>query len=211
LGDDRKASLDESKAQAALCLGQALERLQHSDWDQAVSLATEAIRLDSSQPNSYVRRGVAYLSKNEPAIALADFNYALDELPSLPSLPSTIRALVEEKRAQAWRALGKFKPVAGAEAPSAVSYSGGAVDFPERRKALEARTGGEPERPSAKRVAARAMILSAISFASRATSRSSTGESGSFSSIPSLSHRPWSSMLLANFRCQRTGAWYCEN
>jgi tetratricopeptide (TPR) repeat protein len=159
MGDDGKAALDDTRAQAAVCLGQALERLERSDWDQAVSLATEAIRLDSSQPNGYVRRGVAYLGKNEPAQALADLNYALEEL---PSLPSTIRALVEEKRAQARRALGKVRPAAGAEAPSAVAYSRGAADFPVRLEALQAGTEGEAKRPSAQRVAARAMILSAV-------------------------------------------------
>ena len=159
MGDDGKAALDDTRAQAAVCLGQALERLQHSDWDQAVSLATEVVSLDSGQPNGYVRRGVAYLGKNEPAQALADFNYALEEL---PSLPPTIRALVEEKRALACRALGNVKPAAGAAAPSAVSYSRGPADFPVRLEALQAGTEGEAKRPSAQRVAARAMILSAI-------------------------------------------------
>jgi tetratricopeptide (TPR) repeat protein len=159
MGDDRKAALDDTRAQAAVCLGQALERLQHSDWDQAVSLATEVIRLDSSQPNGYVRRGVAYLGKNEPAQALADFNYVLEEL---PSLPSTIRALVEEKRAQACRALGNVKKTAGAEVPSTVSHSRGVVDFPVRLEAFHSENEGEAKRPSAQRVTARAMILSTI-------------------------------------------------
>ncbi len=159
MGDDGKAALDDTRAQAAVCLGQALERLQHSDWDQAVSLATEVIRLDSSQPNGHVRRGIAYLSKNEPARALADFNFALEEL---PSLPSTIRALVEEKRAQARRALGNVKETACAEVRSTVSHSRGAVDFPVRLEALQSESEGAAKQPSAQRVTARAMVLAAI-------------------------------------------------
>jgi tetratricopeptide (TPR) repeat protein len=159
MGDLGKAALDDTRAQAAVCLGQALERLQHSDWDHAVSLATEGIRLDSSKPNGYVRRGVAYLGKNEPARALADFNYALEDL---PSLPSTIRALVEEKREQACRALGNVKETAGARVPSTVSQSRGAVDIAVPLEAFPSNNHVEAMRPSAQRVAARAMVLSAI-------------------------------------------------
>jgi tetratricopeptide (TPR) repeat protein len=159
LGDERSASLDDTKSQVALCLGQALERLQNSDWDQAISLATEVIRLDPGQPKGYVRRGVAYLGKNEPDRALADFNAAFEEL---PSLPSTTRALVEEKRAQARRALGNVQPTAGAEAPGCVPHPRAAVNSRMRAEALQTETAGDANKPSAQRVTARAMVLSAI-------------------------------------------------
>ncbi len=159
LGDDRKASLDDTKAQAALCLRQALERLQSSEWDEAISTATEAIRLDPGQPKGYVRRGTAWLGKNQPDRALADLNYALEEL---PSLPSTVRALVEERRAQARRALGDVEPTAGPEAPRLGDHAQAASGFSMQREPLPAETEDEAEPPSAQRVAARAMILSAI-------------------------------------------------
>jgi tetratricopeptide (TPR) repeat protein len=159
LGEDGKASLDDTKARAALCLGQALERLQNSDWDQAISLATEVIRWDPSQPKGYVLRGVAYLGKNEPARALADFNYALEDL---PSLPATVRALVEEKRAQACRAWGNVEPTASEPAPRFVRHPRAAIDSRKRQEALQSETEREAQPPSAQRVAARALVLSAI-------------------------------------------------
>jgi len=159
LGDDRKAALDDTHAQAAVCLGQALERLHNSDWDPAISLSTEVIRLDPNQPKGYMRRGIAYLGRNEPDRALADFNYALE---NLPSLPSTVRALVEEKRAQACRALGNAERPTAAEASSFVLQSATAINYPMRRAAPPAETEGEAEPLSAHRVASRAMVLSAI-------------------------------------------------
>jgi tetratricopeptide (TPR) repeat protein len=157
LGDERNASLDDAKARAAVCLGQALLRLQDSDWDQAISLATEAVGLDPNQPKGYVRRGIAYLGRNEPDRALADFNYALE---SLPSLTSTARALVEAKRAQACRALGDAELHRCASVSSFVFHAGTEIDSAMQRDAMSAEAEARP--PSAQRVAARAMILSAI-------------------------------------------------
>jgi tetratricopeptide (TPR) repeat protein len=144
-GDDSKASLDDRKAQAALSLGQALERLQNSDWDQAIALATEGIHLDSSQPGAYVRRGIAHLGKGDPDRALGDFAHLLQEL---PSLAATKMALVCEKRAQACRALGKTGPTIR--------------DSRRRMELHQAESKSGTKRPSARRVAARAMVLSAI-------------------------------------------------
>jgi tetratricopeptide (TPR) repeat protein len=159
LGDLGKASRDDQKFEAATTLGQVAERLQNADWDRAISLATEVIRLDPSQPKGYVRRGVAYLSKNEPAQALADFNHALDEL---PSLPSTVRALVEQKRAQALAALGERTPSANVKPASTHPTSPIEVEFPARDEVPLLDADGEAPPPSPRRVADRAMVLSAI-------------------------------------------------
>src|SRR5262249_33814999 len=148
-----------AKAQAALYLGQALERLKDSDWDRAISLASEVIRLDPSQPKGYVRRGIAYLGEKEPARAVVDFDYALEEL---PALPATVRALVEEKRAQACRALGDLEPAAGAEAPRCVRHPRAAVDSRMQQEERPSEAESQTEPPSAQRAAARAMVLSAI-------------------------------------------------
>jgi tetratricopeptide (TPR) repeat protein len=71
-------------------LERAFAYLNQETYDPAVADLTEAIRLNPSEPKAHQRRGIAYLAKGEPDLAIADFNWVIEQMPVSGSTASDL-------------------------------------------------------------------------------------------------------------------------
>jgi hypothetical protein len=74
-----------------------VDELLHHNYDLAIARFTEDIRLDPSNPLSYLDRGVAYKYKGDFDDALADYNHAIGINPRLAAAYGNRGVLFEEK------------------------------------------------------------------------------------------------------------------
>ena len=90
--------------QATNLIQQAIDRSDEEDYEGAIALLQQAIRLDPGHAQAYFERGMAYLNLDRDASAAADFDRALAIDPDFPG------AL--DWRARAAASLGDFQRAA---------------------------------------------------------------------------------------------------
>jgi len=128
--------------------------------DEALADFNKAIELKPTYTLAYNNRGVLCSKLQDWDGSIADFSKTLELDPDHPWARDNLTN--SYKRAQARRALGNVQPTTGAEAPCCVSHPRAPVDSRMRPEALQTGTEDDAKEPSAQRVTARAMVLSAI-------------------------------------------------
>jgi tetratricopeptide (TPR) repeat protein len=81
-GDQANAARDDRSAQGAVNLGRALTQMQEESWDQAIGTLQQVLELNPGMPKAHLRRGIAYLARDEPDLAIADFNQVIHGMPT---------------------------------------------------------------------------------------------------------------------------------
>ena len=102
MGDKENALKDEQSCQAAKLLADAWSEMEQSNWDAAIFMLTQAMRLDATMLRPYNRRGMAYCGKGELDLAIADFNHVIERTPTPDSTGAPLP--VHFADAYAWRA-----------------------------------------------------------------------------------------------------------
>jgi tetratricopeptide (TPR) repeat protein len=74
---DRDSKLTPKQKSAARRASEAAKLMQMAEWDRGIRLCDAALRLDPDNVGALWMRGLAYLKKNDPDQAIADFSNAL--------------------------------------------------------------------------------------------------------------------------------------
>jgi tetratricopeptide (TPR) repeat protein len=124
----RKQAEAEARASYSALVGQGNTNINNRDYDRAIAVLSEAIRLDSKNALAFTTRGVAYARKGDMDRAIADYNEAIRLDPNY-ALASANRGIAYASKGDNNRAIADYNEAIRLDPKSVLAFFNRALTY----------------------------------------------------------------------------------
>src|SRR5262245_35624774 len=124
----RKQPEAEARARYSALVGQGDTNINNRDYDRAIAVLSEAIRLDSKNALAFTTRGVAYARKGDMDRAIADYNEAIRLDPNY-ALASANRGIAYASKGDNNRAIADYNEAIRLDPKSVLAFANRGIAY----------------------------------------------------------------------------------